>query len=60
VVLGTHPQSRHREDPQFAIIGYGKLGGKELGYGSDLDIVFVFDDPDDRASEVYSLSWCAS
>jgi glutamate-ammonia-ligase adenylyltransferase len=23
------------------IIGYGKLGGKELGYGSDLDIVFV-------------------
>jgi glutamate-ammonia-ligase adenylyltransferase len=28
----------------FAVIGYGKLGGKELGYGSDLDIVFLFDD----------------
>ncbi len=27
----------------FAIIGYGKLGGKELGYGSDLDIVFLHD-----------------
>ena len=27
----------------FAIIGYGKLGGYELGYGSDLDIVFVHD-----------------
>jgi len=47
-------RNRHREDPQFAIVAYGKLGGKELGYGSDLDIVFVFDDPDERASEVYS------
>ena len=33
-------RNRHREVPRFAIIGYGKLGGKELGYGSDLDIVF--------------------
>jgi len=36
--------------PHFAIIGYGKLGGKELGYASDLDLVFVYDvaadDPD--------------
>ncbi|MBO1248185.1 hypothetical protein, partial [Bordetella holmesii] len=47
-------KNRHREVPQFAIIGYGKLGGKELGYGSDLDIVFVFDDDDERASEVYA------
>ena len=47
-------KTRHRETPQFAIIGYGKLGGKELGYGSDLDIVFVFDDDDDRAPEVYA------
>ena len=47
-------KGRHREEPQFAIIGYGKLGGKELGYGSDLDIVFVFDDDDDRAPEVYA------
>ncbi len=47
-------KSRHREDPRFAVIGYGKLGGKELGYGSDLDIVFVYDDPDERAQEVYA------
>ena len=47
-------KSRHRETPQFGIVGYGKLGGKELGYGSDLDIVFVFDDDDDRAPEVYA------
>jgi glutamate-ammonia-ligase adenylyltransferase len=28
----------------FGVIAYGKLGGKELGYGSDLDLVFVYDD----------------
>jgi [glutamine synthetase] adenylyltransferase / [glutamine synthetase]-adenylyl-L-tyrosine phosphorylase len=27
----------------FAVIGYGKLGSKELGYASDLDIVFIYD-----------------
>ena len=47
-------KSRHREEPQFSIIGYGKLGGKELGYGSDLDIVFVYEDEDDKAPEVYA------
>ncbi|MFO1414013.1 MAG: bifunctional [glutamate--ammonia ligase]-adenylyl-L-tyrosine phosphorylase/[glutamate--ammonia-ligase] adenylyltransferase [Burkholderiales bacterium] len=35
------------EPPRFAIIGYGKLGGKELGYASDLDLVFLFDRPED-------------
>jgi [glutamine synthetase] adenylyltransferase / [glutamine synthetase]-adenylyl-L-tyrosine phosphorylase len=29
--------------PRFAVIAYGKLGGKELGYASDLDLVFVYD-----------------
>ncbi|MES2957937.1 MAG: bifunctional [glutamate--ammonia ligase]-adenylyl-L-tyrosine phosphorylase/[glutamate--ammonia-ligase] adenylyltransferase [Pseudomonadota bacterium] len=52
-----HLRQRHRETPQFAVIAYGKLGGKELGYGSDLDVVFVFDDDDepdaDKAVEVY-------
>ncbi|MBE0474053.1 bifunctional [glutamate--ammonia ligase]-adenylyl-L-tyrosine phosphorylase/[glutamate--ammonia-ligase] adenylyltransferase [Rhodoferax sp.] len=44
----------HRKQPQFGIIAYGKLGGKELGYGSDLDLVFVFDDDDDNAPEAYA------
>ncbi|MDP2368017.1 bifunctional [glutamate--ammonia ligase]-adenylyl-L-tyrosine phosphorylase/[glutamate--ammonia-ligase] adenylyltransferase [Rhodoferax sp.] len=47
-------RNRHRDDHQFAIIAYGKLGGKELGYGSDLDIVFVYEDADDLAGEVYA------
>ncbi|MGH8500889.1 MAG: bifunctional [glutamate--ammonia ligase]-adenylyl-L-tyrosine phosphorylase/[glutamate--ammonia-ligase] adenylyltransferase [Gammaproteobacteria bacterium] len=32
-----------RYAPGFAIIAYGKLGGIELGYGSDLDLVFLHD-----------------
>ncbi|MDO6562978.1 bifunctional [glutamate--ammonia ligase]-adenylyl-L-tyrosine phosphorylase/[glutamate--ammonia-ligase] adenylyltransferase [Amphritea sp. 1_MG-2023] len=30
-------------DPDFIIVGYGKLGGIELSYGSDLDLVFIHD-----------------
>jgi len=35
--------------PGLAIIGYGKLGGIELGYGSDLDLVFLHDSTDREA-----------
>ena len=43
--------------PPFAIISYGKLGGKELGYASDLDLVFLYQayDADQVAGEVYGL-----
>jgi len=44
----------HREAPRFAVVGYGKLGGKELGYASDLDIVFLHDDSAPEAAENYS------
>lgn len=30
---------------RFAVIGYGSLGGEELGFGSDLDLVFLYDAP---------------
>jgi glutamate-ammonia-ligase adenylyltransferase len=40
--------------PRFAIVGYGKLGGKELGYASDLDIVFLYDDDSPEAAETYA------
>lgn len=45
---------RHRDQHQFAIVAYGKYGGKELGYGSDLDLIFLYDDDDPQAPEVYS------
>nr|MBA2413972.1 bifunctional glutamine synthetase adenylyltransferase/deadenyltransferase [Burkholderiaceae bacterium] len=46
---------RHRESPRFAVIGYGKLGGKELGYESDLDLIFLYDDDDATAAETYAM-----
>ena len=38
-------KSPHPVLKDFAIFGLGKLGGRELNFGSDLDIIFVFDDP---------------
>jgi glutamate-ammonia-ligase adenylyltransferase len=40
-------KQRHRDITGLAVIAYGKLGGKELGYGSDLDVVFLYDDADE-------------
>ena len=47
-------RKRHLERPQFAVIGYGKLGGKELGYASDLDIIYLYADEDPDAEENYA------
>ncbi|MGH8670741.1 MAG: DUF294 nucleotidyltransferase-like domain-containing protein, partial [Burkholderiales bacterium] len=44
----------HRAKARFAVIGYGKLGGKELGYASDLDLIFLYDDPAPQAGEMYA------
>lgn len=55
--------SRHRDVPKFAVVAYGKLGGKELGYSSDLDLIYLFDDEDMSASKNYTrlvrrmMSW---
>ena len=46
--------TRHREVPRFAVIAYGKLGGKELGYASDLDLVFLFDDDAPDCAQIYA------
>ena len=57
---------RHREQPRFAVIAYGKLGGKELGYASDLDVIFLYDDPDPEAPALYAklaqrfITWMTS
>src|SRR5262249_5073167 len=47
-------RTRHRDEPCFAIVGYGKLGGKELGYASDLDLIFLYDDDHVEAPENYA------
>ncbi len=57
---------RHRDVPRFAVIAYGKLGGKELGYVSDLDVIFLFDDDDQEAPGLYArlaqrfITWMTS
>jgi glutamate-ammonia-ligase adenylyltransferase len=44
------------EGARFAVLGYGSLGGEELGFGSDLDLVFLYDASghDDGEGEVHS------
>lgn len=44
---------RHTSTPQFAIIAYGKFGSNELGYSSDLDLVFLYDDDHPDARDTY-------
>ncbi len=45
-----HPE----RPPKFAVIAYGKLGGKELAYGSDLDLVYLHDDPEPDVGALYA------
>ncbi|HIY70994.1 MAG TPA: glutamine-synthetase adenylyltransferase, partial [Candidatus Luteimonas excrementigallinarum] len=48
---------------RFAVLGYGSLGGEELGVGSDLDLVFLYDAPpgaqSDGARPLDAASWAA-
>lgn len=40
-----------QQERGFAVVGYGKLGGWELGYSSDLDLVFLHDCPADAVTD---------
>ncbi len=53
-IIWPQIRGKHLEVPKFAVIGYGKLGGKELGYASDLDIIFLYKDDTPEAGEVYA------
>ncbi len=58
--------NRHLDTPRFTVIAYGKLGGKELGYASDLDIIFLYDDEHPEAPALYAklaqrfITWMTS
>lgn len=57
---------RHTDIPRFAVIAYGKLGGKELGYASDLDLIFLYEDDHADAPVLYArlaqrfITWMTS
>jgi glutamate-ammonia-ligase adenylyltransferase len=50
-------------DARFAVLGYGSLGGEELGFGSDLDLVFLYEAEaaaqSDGARPLDAARWCA-
>lgn len=45
------PRTANGDRENFCVIGYGKLGGLEMGYGSDLDLVFLYDGASDQMTE---------
>jgi len=49
-----HMYPEQNDPPKFAVIAYGKFGGKEMSYTSDLDIVFIYDDKRDGMAEKYA------
>jgi len=58
-------QATHGQVPgvRFLVVGYGSLGGEELGFSSDLDLVFLFDAPaaaqSDAERTLDAGRWCA-
>lgn len=59
IVIAVHALARreleaaHGRLPalRFVVLGYGSLGGRELGFGSDLDLVFLYDAPASAMSD---------
>ncbi len=43
------PPDTSQDNMHFGIVGFGKLGGQELSYTSDLDLIFIYDYPDSNA-----------
>ena len=59
-------EGAERQPVRICAVGYGKLGGIELGYASDLDLVFLHDsagarqETEVRARSTTRCSSCAS
>ena len=54
ILVWGHMYPEQNDPPKFAVIAYGKLGGKEMSYTSDLDIVFIYNDARDGMAEKYA------
>jgi glutamate-ammonia-ligase adenylyltransferase len=53
-LVWDHMYPEQNDPPKFAVIAYGKFGGKEMSYTSDLDVVFIYDDDRDGMAEKYA------
>ncbi len=47
-IFSEELRSRHPPQGDFAVIAMGKFGGRELTYRSDLDIIYLFEKPEDQ------------
>jgi glutamate-ammonia-ligase adenylyltransferase len=54
LLVWGHMYPEQNDPPKFAVIAYGKFGGKEMSYTSDLDIVFLYDDDREGMAEKYA------
>jgi [glutamine synthetase] adenylyltransferase / [glutamine synthetase]-adenylyl-L-tyrosine phosphorylase len=50
VAVRAEIERRQAEPARIAVIGMGRLGGRELGYGSDADVLFVCEPPPDAGA----------
>lgn len=55
-VIRTHTPREGTAPARIAVIGMGRLGGSELGYGSDADVMFVCD-PADGVDDTVAVKW---
>lgn len=51
IALHGYPEGITTATPKFLIVGYGKLGGIEMNYNSDLDLVFIYQTDSDNMSD---------
>jgi glutamate-ammonia-ligase adenylyltransferase len=59
VAWDDYARSRDLEgDCPISIAGMGKLGGRELNFSSDIDLVFILDDAADERMEVHASRFC--
>ncbi|MEQ1814699.1 MAG: bifunctional [glutamate--ammonia ligase]-adenylyl-L-tyrosine phosphorylase/[glutamate--ammonia-ligase] adenylyltransferase [Candidatus Nitrotoga sp.] len=52
--MSSATYSTAADQPKFSIVAYGKLGGRELGYAADLDIIFLYQDENPDAAQIYA------
>ena len=43
IVAGQDKGKARKKGPRMIVLGMGKLGGRELSYNSDLDLIFIYD-----------------
>ena len=51
IELELFPKYSFMEKPPWAVFGLGKLGGMELGFASDIELLFIYDIPEKESGD---------